>query len=258
VRLHFKAATSAGTTCSDLYDPEKLYFYTDTSPELDSNTDAWPKQLGVDYGYVTREAMAPSDPTSIAKSANGNVSAFKAPEEPCTQPLLGAFTYHLQPASLAANVTAGVATNPIGAVLRTITIMIGVTSTPAIDLTAGPHGTIYLVAMSRNSSGVYFQRLHAIDITTGAEQFAGPVDIAATYPSTGDNSSNGNVVFDPGQYKSRPGILISDGVVYTSWGSHCDDRRMRWTVRGANAIIALRCCHLNGRFEDYWEARRAA
>ena len=33
---------------------------------------------------------------------------------------------------------------------------------------------------------------------------------------------------------------------------------MFWTVRGANSIIALRCCHLNGRFEDYWEARRAA
>jgi hypothetical protein len=33
---------------------------------------------------------------------------------------------------------------------------------------------------------------------------------------------------------------------------------MFWTVRGANGIIALRCCHLNGRFEDYWESRRAA
>jgi hypothetical protein len=33
---------------------------------------------------------------------------------------------------------------------------------------------------------------------------------------------------------------------------------MFWTVRGANAILALRCCHLNGRFEDYWEDRRAA
>ena len=33
---------------------------------------------------------------------------------------------------------------------------------------------------------------------------------------------------------------------------------MFWTVRGANAILALRCTHLNGRFEDYWEARRAA
>jgi hypothetical protein len=33
---------------------------------------------------------------------------------------------------------------------------------------------------------------------------------------------------------------------------------MFWTVRGANAVLALRCCHLSGRFEDYWEARRAA
>jgi hypothetical protein len=33
---------------------------------------------------------------------------------------------------------------------------------------------------------------------------------------------------------------------------------MFWTVRGANAILALRCCHLNGEFEDYWEQRRAA
>jgi len=32
---------------------------------------------------------------------------------------------------------------------------------------------------------------------------------------------------------------------------------MFWTVRGANAIIALRCCQLSGKFEDYWEARRA-
>jgi hypothetical protein len=33
---------------------------------------------------------------------------------------------------------------------------------------------------------------------------------------------------------------------------------MFWTVRGANAILALRCCHLNGRFTDYWESRAAA
>jgi hypothetical protein len=33
---------------------------------------------------------------------------------------------------------------------------------------------------------------------------------------------------------------------------------MFWTVRGANAIVALRCCQLNGEFENYWEGRRAA
>ena len=31
---------------------------------------------------------------------------------------------------------------------------------------------------------------------------------------------------------------------------------MFWTVRGANTIIALRCCQLSGKFEDYWEVRR--
>ena len=99
---------------------------------------------------------------------------------------------------------------------------IGVTATPVIDPTAGPHGTIYVVAMSKDSSGNYYQRLHALDITTGAEQFNGPKLVQAKYPGTGANSSNGNVVFDPKQYKDRPGLLLLNGVVYTSWGSHCD------------------------------------
>ena len=41
-------------------------------------------------------------------------------------------------------------------------------------------------------------------------------------------------------------------------GSRLKQSGMFWTVPGANAIVALRCCHLNGQFEDYWEARRAA
>ena len=63
-----------------------------------------------------------------------------------------------------------------------VTPEIGVTSTPVIDLTAGPHGTIYVVAMSKDSNSNYYQRLHALDITSGAEQFGGPVAIAAQYP----------------------------------------------------------------------------
>ena len=49
---------------------------------------------------------------------------------------------------------------------------IGITATPVIDLTASPHGTIYVVAMSKNATS-YFQRMHALDLTTGAEQFGG-------------------------------------------------------------------------------------
>ena len=105
-----------------------------------------------------------------------------------------------------------------------VTPKIGITSTPVIDPSSGPHGTIYLIAMSKDSSGSYHQRLHALDITTGDEQFAGPVDIAAKYPGTGDNSQNGFVVFDPKQYKERAALLLIGHTIYTSWASHCDFR----------------------------------
>jgi hypothetical protein len=108
---------------------------------------------------------------------------------------------------------------------------IGITATPAIDPAASPHGVIYVVAMSKDAAAGYHQRLHAIDMTTGAEQSGSPVDIQATYPGAGDNSVNGNVVFDAKQYKARPGLLLVGGVVYTSWSSHCDIRPYTgWTI----------------------------
>lgn len=101
---------------------------------------------------------------------------------------------------------------------------IGITATPAIDRAVGPHGTAYVVAMSKDGAGNYYQRIHALDLSTGAEQFNGPVAVHATYPGTGDGSSGGTVTFDPKQYKERPGLLIVNGQLYTSWGSHCDIR----------------------------------
>ena len=103
-----------------------------------------------------------------------------------------------------------------------VTPEIGITATPVIDLSAGPHGTAYLAAMSKDAAGNYYQRLHALDLSSGAEEFGAPQTVQATYPGTGANSSNGQVVFDPKQYKERPGLLLLNGVVYTSWGSHCD------------------------------------
>jgi outer membrane protein assembly factor BamB len=105
-----------------------------------------------------------------------------------------------------------------------VTPEIGVTATPVIDPSAGPHGTIYVVAMSKDGSGNYHQRLHALDVTTGAEQFGGPKEIQAAFPGKGDNSSGGSVVFAPGQYEERAGLLLVNGVVYTAWTSHCDIR----------------------------------
>jgi outer membrane protein assembly factor BamB len=105
-----------------------------------------------------------------------------------------------------------------------VTPEIGVTSTPVIDRSAGPNGTIYLVAMSKDGSGAYFQRLHALDLSTGLDLPGSPKTVQATFPGTGDNSTAGMVVFDPGQYKERAGLLLLNGVVYTAWSSHCDAR----------------------------------
>src|SRR5205085_12056378 len=69
---------------------------------------------------------------------------------------------------------------------------IGVTATPVIDRKSGPHGTIYVVAMSKQGGGSYFHRLHASDLATGADEFGRPVDIYAAFPGTGDGRSWGN------------------------------------------------------------------
>ena len=105
-----------------------------------------------------------------------------------------------------------------------VTPEIGVTSTPVIDRTSGANGVVYVVAMSKDGSGNYHQRLHALDLALGTELFSGPVDVQATYPGTGDNSNGTSVMFDPGQYEERAGLLLMNGVVYTGWASHCDIR----------------------------------
>ncbi len=105
-----------------------------------------------------------------------------------------------------------------------VTPEIGITATPAIDLKAGAHGTIYIVAMSKNGAGTYFHRIHALDLATAAELANGPVIVKGTYPGTGDGSTDGLVTFDPKQYKERPGLLLVNGSLVTSWGSHCDIR----------------------------------
>jgi PQQ enzyme repeat len=114
-----------------------------------------------------------------------------------------------------------------------ITPEIGITSTPVIDRNAGAHGAIYVVAMSIDSSSNYHQRLHALDLTTGAELLNGPTEISATYPSSGGMSS-----FNPRQYAERAALLLSNGTIYTSWTSHCDSQPYSgWVMAFAEATL---------------------
>ena len=133
---------------------------------------------------------------------------------------------------------------------------IGITSTPAVDRTRGPNGAIYVVGMSKDSAGNYHQRLHALDVTTGAELFGGPAEIQASYPGTGDSSSGGKVVFAPGQYAERAGLLLMNGTIYTSYTSHCDHRPYTgWLIAyDANTLAQTSVLNLtpNGNEGSIW------
>ncbi len=116
---------------------------------------------------------------------------------------------------------------------------IGVDATPVIDRSMGPNGAIYVVASSKDASGNYHQRLHALDLALGRELFGGPVEIQATYPGTGDNSDGTNVIFDPGQYRERIGLLLLNGVIYTGWASHYDLRPYTgWIIGYSESTLA--------------------
>jgi outer membrane protein assembly factor BamB len=84
-----------------------------------------------------------------------------------------------------------------------VTPEIGITSTPVIDRSRGPNGAMYVVAMSRDGLGNYYQRLHALDVATGTELFGGPRTVQARFPGTGAGSAGGFAIFEPGQYKNR-------------------------------------------------------
>jgi hypothetical protein len=102
-----------------------------------------------------------------------------------------------------------------------VTPEIGITATPVIDRSRGPHGAIYVVAMSKAGS-TYFQRLHALDLVTGVELFGGPATIQASFPGSGAGSSGGAVIFDPKQYEERAALTMLNGRIILAWTSHCD------------------------------------
>ena len=102
---------------------------------------------------------------------------------------------------------------------------IGITSTPVIDPSTL---TLYVVAKTKevSASGTnYFQRLHALDVGSGAEKFGGPVVITATVAGdgTGDGADgSGYVSFNAQWQLNRPALLLSGGAVVVAFGSHCD------------------------------------
>ena len=98
----------------------------------------------------------------------------------------------------------------------------GITGTPVIDPASG---TLYVVAKTKEVSGStvnFVQKLHALDVTTGAEKFGGPVVIQPSVTGSGDGSVGGTIAFNARTQNQRPGLALTNGKVYVSWASHAD------------------------------------
>jgi uncharacterized protein (TIGR03437 family) len=131
---------------------------------------------------------------------------------------------------------------------------IGITGTPVIDPGSG---TIYLVAMTKEVSGSsvsYVQRLHALDVSSGAEKPGSPVVIQATYPGTGEGGTT--LSLNAKNYKQRPGLLLLNGTVYTAWSSHCDIGKYHGWILAYDAQslkqVAVYNQSPNGNMGSFW------
>ena len=91
----------------------------------------------------------------------------------------------------------------------------GVTSTPVIDPSTN---TIYVVSAQKSSANGASYRLNALDITTGAQKFNGPVTITASVPGTNSTAVNGMVSLPAGCVQ-RAALLLSQGTLYIGVGS---------------------------------------
>lgn len=135
------------------------------------------------------------------------------------------------------NPAAGVTTVPSSEVeCNDLVPEIGITSTPVIDPATG---TIYVEAKTKEVIDTvtnYVHRMHALDITTGAEKFGGPALIQPTVAGTGDgNDGAGHVTFYGLTQFNRAALLLNKGVVYAGCAAHCDNGPYHGWLIGFNA-----------------------
>ena len=133
-----------------------------------------------------------------------------------------------------------------------ITPEVGITGTPVIDASTG---TLYVVSKTMESSTA-IQRLHALDVTTGAEKFGGPVVITATVAGTGNGSVSGSLTFDSLWENQRPALLLLNGIVYIGFAAHGDNGPWHGWILGYNAATLKQtgayCASPNGTGAGFW------
>jgi uncharacterized protein (TIGR03437 family) len=103
--------------------------------------------------------------------------------------------------------------------------------------------------------------LHALNITTGAEQPGSPVTINAAVNGGSPDSQGGMLTFDPLQHLQRPGLLLSNGTVYIAFGSHADIQPYHgWIIAydagNISRQVAVFCTSPNGMEDAIWQSGR--
>jgi Legume lectin domain/Chitobiase/beta-hexosaminidase C-terminal domain len=130
--------------------------------------------------------------------------------------------------------------------------IIGITSTPVIDPSTN---TLYVVSATKEGTA-YFQRLHALDVTSGAEKFGGPVALSGTVSGNGNGSVGGTLSFDTKWENSRSGLLFLNGFVYIAFGSHGDNGPWHGWILAYNGSTlkqtSVWCSSLNGIGAGIW------
>src|SRR6202011_324354 len=130
---------------------------------------------------------------------------------------------------------------------------IGITATPVIDPSTN---TLYVVGKTRES-GIYVQRLHALDLTTGQEKTS-PVTLSAQVNGNGNGSSGGVLRFDAKLENNRAGLLLLNNTVYIAFAAHGDQGPYHgWILAYAYNGITLQqtsvfCAPANGAASGIW------
>jgi hypothetical protein len=175
----------------------------------------------------------------IVATEHDSLYAFDADTNPCVQ------LWHANLIDSAHGATSAETTVPsgpsgykVGNGSGDIAPEVGVTGTPVIDPSTN---TLYVVAKSMNSGGTsFYQRLHAIDLTTGNEKFGGPANItnSITFPGTGDGGTT--VSFNVQQENQRCGLALVNALVYVAWASHGDAAPYYgWVVAFNSSTLAV-------------------
>ena len=138
-------------------------------------------------------------------------------------------------------------------VTRDLLPEVGITGSPVIDSSSG---TLYVVAETYENSQAVF-RLHALDVTTGAEKFNGPVVIQGSVAGVGVGSVGGMLAFNPVIHWQRPGLLLSNGNVYIGFGGHEDQEPYHgWLFAYSAATlqrVAIRCLSPDSSASGVWQ-----